>query len=115
MAVGGDDADDGVLALGERPGLVEQDSVDGAARFERQAVLDQDAVAGGDARVESEVMSGMARPRAWGQEMTSTVTTRMTASSGSPTAVQAMAVMTAAPAGDVEQQCGGTVGEHLGA
>jgi hypothetical protein len=76
--VGAGDADDGVLALGEGAGLVEQHGVDRAAGLEGEAVLDEDAVAGRD-RVDSEVVtSGMARPRAWGQEMTSTVTTRTT-------------------------------------
>ena len=46
---------------------------------------------------EIDVVSGMARPRAWGQEMTSTVTTRATASSASPRASHTTAVIAAAP------------------
>ena len=40
---------------------------------------------------------GMARPSAWGQAMTSTVTVRITASFGDPTSIHTTAVMTAEP------------------
>ena len=43
------------------------------------------------------ITSGMARPRACGQAMTSTVAVRISASSGCPTAIQAASVMTPAP------------------
>ena len=45
---------------------------------------------------DNDVVSGMASPRAWGQEMTSTVTTRTTASSASPMASHTTAVTAAA-------------------
>ena len=43
------------------------------------------------------ITSGMARPSACGQAMTSTVAVRISASSGSPSAVQTTSVMTPAP------------------
>ena len=46
---------------------------------------------------EIEVISGIARPSAWGQAITSTVTVRTTASSVSPSANHTMTVTTAAP------------------
>ena len=46
---------------------------------------------------EIEVVNGIARPSACGQEMTSTVTTRVTASSVSPSASHTIPVITAAP------------------
>ena len=58
--------------------------------------------------------SGMARPRACGQAITSTVTVRSTASSALPSSVQAMNVMTPAAGGEVEQEGGRPVGEGLG-
>ena len=64
---------------------------------------------------EIEVVNGIAKPSAWGQEITSTVTTRTTASSVSPSATHTMAVIDGSGGGDVEEQCGGPVGEHLGA
>ena len=48
--------------------------------------------------VEIAMTSGMARPRACGQAITSTVTVRSTASGMLPSRVQAMKVMTPAPA-----------------
>jgi hypothetical protein len=41
-----DDTDDRVLALGQRAGLVEQVRFDALALLEREAILDEDAVAG---------------------------------------------------------------------
>jgi hypothetical protein len=41
-----DDTDDRVLALGDRAGLVEQVRFDALALLEREAILDEDAVAG---------------------------------------------------------------------
>ena len=46
------DVGDGVLAGRQGAGLVEQDGVDGAHPFQSEAVLDEDAVAGGDRRRE---------------------------------------------------------------
>ena len=46
--------------------------------------------------VAMETTSGMARPRAWGQAITSTVMVRTTAWSGSPSSVHTMAVITPA-------------------
>jgi hypothetical protein len=48
--------------------------------------------------LEIEMTSGMARPRAWGQAMTSTDTVRTTASSLRPASDQAAKVTTPAPA-----------------
>ena len=56
----------------------------------------------------------MARPRAWGQAITSTVTVRTTASSTSPSSDQTTNVTTAGRGGDVEEQRGEAVGERLG-
>ena len=74
-AVDGGDAGHDVRAVGQGAGLVEQDGVDGAHPLQRQAVLDQDA---GAAAIDVEIAmtSGMARPRACGQAITSTVTVR---------------------------------------
>jgi len=43
--------------------------------------------------VDSEMTSGMARPRAWGQAITSTVTVRVMASSTEPSSVQTVKVI----------------------
>ena len=67
-----------------------------------------------DTAVDSEITSGMARPRACGQAMTSTVTVRTTASSTSPSADPGHERDDAGGDGDVEQQRGEAVGERLG-
>ncbi len=86
-AVDRGDAGDDVLALGQGAGLVEQHGVDGAHPLEGQAVLDQDAGCGPRSPVDRAMTSGMASPRAWGQAITSTVTVRSIAWSGSPRSV----------------------------
>ena len=68
------DAGHGVVALGEGAGLVEEHGVDRAHPFQGEAVLHQDAGLGPTIAVERAMTSGMARPRAWGQAITSTVT-----------------------------------------
>ena len=49
-----DDRGHDVLAAGERPGLVEEHCIDVAHSLQRQTVLDQNAVAGGDRRREGD-------------------------------------------------------------
>ncbi len=57
--------------------------------------------------------SGMARPRAWGQAMTSTVTVRVTAASTSPAERPGGEGDHAGAGGDVEEQGGEAVGQGL--
>ena len=63
--------------------------------------------------VEMAMTSGMARPRAWGQAITSTVTVRSIAWSGSPRASHTASGDEAGAGGEVEQQRGGPVGQGL--
>ena len=63
--------------------------------------------------VEIAMTSGMARPSAWGQAMTSTVAVRTSATSGSPRSHQATSVMTPATESDVEEERGGPIGQVL--
>ena len=109
---GAGDADDGVLALGERAGLVEQERVDGAALLEREAVLDEDPVAGrhrrGDRRRQRDRQAE--RVRAGDDQH------------GHDPGDRLVGVAERQPhdagdhrgaGGDVEEQRGGPVGEHL--
>ena len=63
--------------------------------------------------VEMAMTSGIARPRACGQAMTSTVAVRTSAPSGSPSSHQPTRVIAPAREGDVEQEGGGPVGQRL--
>ncbi len=65
--------------------------------------------------VDKAITSGIAKPRACGQAMTSTVTVRTTASSTLPASSQATNVIDPSGRGDVEQNRRKAVGEHLGA
>ena len=82
---------------GERAGLVEQDRVDAAHPFEREAVLHQDAGPGGLARSRSRSRAGSPSPSACGQAITSTVTVASTAMFVSPSSIHTTNVTTAEP------------------
>ena len=64
--------------------------------------------------VEIAITSGIARPSAWGQAMTSTVAVRTSAPSGSPCSHQNDERDDAGAEGDVEQHGGRPVGQGLG-
>ena len=64
--------------------------------------------------VDSETTRGMARPRAWGQAMTSTVTVRTTASSSEPGRPPGYEGDHAGAGRDVEEQGREAVGQGLG-
>ena len=75
--------------------------------LQREPVLDQHAAAGRQRSVAMATTSGIARPSACGQAITSTVMVRMTASSGLPMSAQTTAVMIAgAAAANAEQPAG---------
>ena len=74
---------EGRPAEGQRAGLVEDDDLELARPLERDPVLDEQAVAA-PSEVLMAMTSGIARPSAWGQAMTSTVAVRTRAPSRSP-------------------------------
>lgn len=76
------DAREDVGTARERAGLVEQHRVDGIRSSANRSLIGIPALA--DIAVEMAMTSGIARPRACGQAMISTVTVRTTASSRSP-------------------------------
>ncbi len=113
ITVDGSDAGHAVLPAGERARLVEQDGIDGAHPLQRQAVLDEDAAAGGlgggDGRDQ-----GDGQPqcmRAGDDEHGDRAGDRVLGlAEEHPRGERHRA----AEDGDVEQQGCGTVGEHLG-
>ncbi len=96
------DGGDGGLALGQGAGLVEQHGV--TVRIDSSASRSLTSTPPRAARsVAMETTSGIARPRACGQAITSTVMVRTTASSGDPASVQTTAVIAAGAEREPEQ------------
>ena len=95
VAGDGRTADDGVVATGEGAGLVEEDSVDVPHPFEREAIRDEDAGTSRDRRGDGD-HEWDRESDAWGQAITSTVTTATIPAAGSPSALHTIIATTAA-------------------